>query len=624
MYQAHFQFTQEPFSIAPDPSFLYLSKAHKEALAHLMYGFSHGGFVLITGEVGTGKTTLLRNLLKQTPSDLDVAFVLNPRLTVRELLETLCQELGVPYDPQTTQTVKQYIDALNRHLLRTHQLGRSTVVIIDEAQNLSPAVLEQVRLLTNLETDEKKLMRIILVGQPELSELLARQELRQLAQRVTARYHLGSLNREDCYAYVAHRLSRAGGHPQIFSNGALRRLFRLSKGTPRIINVIADRALLGAYVENQHKVSARTVSRAAREVLGEQSEYRVWLAASLVGLAVAGIGWVYLQPAEPVTSVQNSSPPGKPEQPTASVPAAAADKMAASAPDTTADTSESPAIAKLEYEAARQENTVDLGSAAAANLQAVNPEPVAAAAATPQPAAAAPTQPPAVDMAAAATTASENLLASNVAALPPVGSAARPAGSTYDLRRQAYAAVFARWGADYLAAANETIPCDFAPSAGLQCLSQYGSWSNIEQTDLPVVLELWDDQPAPYHAALTHMDDAELTLGVGGSQLRMTQRELRDAWFGAYVVLWQTPPGYRGSIRQGDTHETVGWLRQQLDGVTDQSLTSSNPDYFDETLHDAVVTFQRNEGLIIDGVVGPATWIRLSTRLRLPAPRLSS
>jgi len=617
VYQAHFQFNQEPFSIAPDPSFLYLSKAHKEALAHLMYGFSHGGFVLITGEVGTGKTTLLRNLLKQTPKDLDVAFVLNPRLTVRELLETLCQELGVPYDPQTTQTIKQYIDALNRHLLRTHQLGRSTVVIIDEAQNLSPAVLEQVRLLTNLETDEKKLMRIILVGQPELSELLARQELRQLAQRITARYHLGSLNREDCYAYVAHRLSRAGGHPQIFTNGGLRRLFRLSKGTPRIINVIADRALLGAYVENQHKVTARTVSRAAREVLGEQSEYKVWLAASLIGLAAAGMAWVYLQPEEPLTSAQGNKLPNAPGQPTVDTLEEPVIAPVPFTPQATTGSMKPPAPAPTASDPAGRENPVDESSAAAAELLVVNAEPAQSVEATQ-------TAPSAVVEAATESPATESPTANRPAALPPFGSAVRPTGSIYDLQRQAYAAVFARWGADYLSVAEEAIPCDFAPSAGLQCLSQYGSWSNIEQTDLPVVLELWDDQAAPYHAALIHMRNDELTLGVGGRQLRVTQHELRDAWFGAYVVLWQTPPGYRGSIRQGDTHETVGWLRQQLDGVTDQSLNSSRPNYFDAILHDAVVAFQRSEGLIIDGVVGPATWIRLSTRLRLPAPRLNS
>ena len=215
MYQNHFGLLQEPFSIAPDPAFLFMSDAHNEALAHLMYGFSHGGFVMITGEVGTGKTTLLRNLLDRTPPELDVAFILNPRLTVRELLETLCDDLGVTYG-SGTQSVKHYIDVLNQHLLRTHQAGRSTVVIIDEAQNLSPAVLEQIRLLTNLETNDKKLLRIILLGQPELAEMLARTELRQLAQRITARYHLTSLSKQEVAAYVSHRLVRARGNPKSF------------------------------------------------------------------------------------------------------------------------------------------------------------------------------------------------------------------------------------------------------------------------------------------------------------------------------------------------------------------------------------------------------------------------
>lgn len=622
MYQDHFHLKQEPFSIAPDPSFLYLSKAHREALAHLMYGFSHGGFVLITGEVGTGKTTLLRNLLKQTPSDLDVAFVLNPRLTVRELLETLCEELGVHYDPQATQTVKQYIDALNKHLLRTHQLGRSTVVIIDEAQNLSPAVLEQVRLLTNLETDEKKLMRIILVGQPELSDLLARQELRQLAQRITARYHLGSLSREDSYAYVAHRLSRAGGHPQLFTEGALRRLYRLSQGTPRIINVIADRALLGAYAQGQQRVSARTVSRAAAEVLGRKVSYSIWMSAAAGLLALCAIIAVYLQPqlfdqtptaAEPAnvsSTLANESTPDNSGAATQSLDSAATDDNIAQTagntgtPDTdfaTRETADPVPVPQLPAPTALSTLPVEVEHTAATADDNTDQMPATEADS---------------ELSAATST--------TPAALPPMGNAARPSGSIYVSQRQAYAAVFERWGADYTSSADSFIPCDFAPTAGLLCLSQYGSWDNIEQTDLPVVLELWDEEATPYHAALIRMENAELTLNVGGTEFRTTLRGLRDIWFGAYVVLWQTPPGYRGSIRQGDTHETVGWLRQQLDGVSTTSLNSAEPNYFDEALHDAVVAFQRQESLIIDGVVGPATWIRLSTRLRLPAPRLSS
>jgi len=599
VYQAHFQLNQEPFSIAPDPSFLYLSKAHQEALAHLMYGFSHGGFVLITGEVGTGKTTLLRNLLKQTPPDLDVAFILNPRLTVRELLETLCQELGAPYDRNATQTVKQYIDALNRHLLHTYQNGRSTVVIIDEAQNLSPAVLEQIRLLTNLETDEKKLLRIILVGQPELTELLARQELRQLAQRITARYHLGALSREDTYAYVAHRLSRAGGYPQIFTPAALRRIYRLSGGVPRIINVIADRALLGAYADNRRRVSARIVSRAAREVLGEGSKLKMWIPAGLAALALAGIAWAYLQPdisapGEGITHTQAAGPTvvtqEEPVPAESSIVAETVEPAAADEVETPAQSETAAPVGQSEAESRAPVKPAADGSSLAGRQKTSN-DPATARASDP---------------------------------VPLHSSVQRPVGSTYSAQRQAYAAVFERWGANYPTSDDTTIPCDFAPSAGLQCLSQYGSWSNIEQSNLPVILELWDEQPAPYHGALLAMADGVLTLSVGGEKFRIAQRDLRDAWYGAYVILWQTPPGYIGSIRQGETHATVAWLRQQLAGLTSVDVTSNQPEFFDEALYEAVVEFQRDQGLIIDGVVGPATWIRLSSQLNLPSPGLES
>ena len=280
MYNQHFGLDKPPFSIAPDPAFLFLSTGHREALAHLMYGFTNGGFVLVTGEVGTGKTTLLRNLISETPSDLDVAFILNPRLTVKELLASMCDELQIDYDRAHTNTVKEYIDAINRHLLATHEAGRSTVLIIDEAQNLSPAVLEQIRLLTNLETDERKLLRIILLGQPELGELLDRRELRQLAQRITARYHLGALNRDDTRAYVAHRLACVGGNAKIFTRSAVSTLHRIAQGTPRLINVVADRALLGGYVEGKHRITSRIVRRAAKEVLGRRRRTPLWVAAA--------------------------------------------------------------------------------------------------------------------------------------------------------------------------------------------------------------------------------------------------------------------------------------------------------------------------------------------------------
>jgi len=581
MYESHFDLNQTPFSIAPDPAFLYLSEGHKEALAHLTYGFSHGGFVLITGEVGTGKTTLLRNLVKQTPEDLDVAFVLNPRLTVRELLETLCDELGVEYPRNSALSVKQYIDALNRHLLATHAAGRDTVVIIDEAQNLSPAVLEQIRLLTNLETDKRKLLRIILLGQPELAELLARNELRQLAQRITARYHLRGLSREDTYAYVVHRLARAGGNPYLFTRGALWRLYRISRGIPRIINLVADRALLGAYVEGRPRVSAGLVNRAATEVLGKERHLGRWLAAGLVAATATGVASAYLlMPQVPPAPVQET-------------PAARA-----VAPD---DSVDAPALTGGEA------GTVERRAGDEPARDASSPGSDAAVAiADPEGA------PPALESPAEAA---EPLP-------PPLTELHRPDLPAYRTQRLAFQAVFRRWGADVDRWAPGVIPCNFAPSIGLQCLSRTGSWSDIRSLNLPVVLELWDQGSAPYYAAVTRISDDAIVLRLGDERFTISPAHLQDAWFGSYVVLWQMPPDYQGTLKRGDRHASVRWLRGQLESLGMVAADDEDRGLFDASLQDAVMAFQREEQLLADGIVGPATWIRLGDRLDLPAPKL--
>ena len=601
MYEAHFQLDQTPFSIAPDPAFLYLSDGHREALAHLTYGFSHGGFVLITGEVGTGKTTLLRNLIKQTPEDLDVAFVLNPRLTVRELLETLCDELGVSYPRGASLSVKQYIDALNRHLLATHQQGRGTVVIIDEAQNLSPAVLEQIRLLTNLETDKRKLLRIILIGQPELGDLLARNELRQLAQRVTARYHLGGLSREDTYAYVVHRLARAGGGAHLFSRGALRRLYRISRGIPRIINLVADRALLGAYAEGRHRVTARLVDQAAREVLGRRPRYGRWIAAGAGAALATGAAFAYfLLPQGGSAPDAGPSTPPAAEQPApadATTPSAAADAATArpmpAEPATGTTTPEPEAGAPEDPGAESGEALTDAG----AGPKLSEPAPAAAA--------------PPPDT-------------------PTPAPVTRPDMPAFETQRLAYEAVLERWGADLSAWTNQTIPCNFAPSVGLQCLSRTGSWSDIRRLDLPVILELWDRSSTPYYGAVTGATGDTFTLTLGGRTHRVTPADLRDAWFGSYVVLWRMPPDYTGTLKRGDRHPSVRWLREQLGKLSDDlpgvdaaGLTgAADATDFDAALQEAVVTFQRQEQLLADGIVGPATWIRLGQRLDFELPTL--
>jgi len=266
MYQSYFGLSEEPFSIAPDPRYLYMSKRHQEALAHLLYGVNAGGgFVLLTGEVGAGKTTVCRCLLEQVPPTCDVAYIFNPKLTVAELLSTICAEFGIDCPPGNT-SVKVYIDCINAYLLDAHARGRHTVLIIDEAQNLSAEVLEQLRLLTNLETNLRKLLQIILLGQPELAAMLERTELRQLAQRIIARYHLGPLDRQEVSAYVQHRLAVAGAQHRLFPLALMGLLYRLSGGIPRIINVLCDRALLGTYAQSKERVDRATLRQAAREV----------------------------------------------------------------------------------------------------------------------------------------------------------------------------------------------------------------------------------------------------------------------------------------------------------------------------------------------------------------------
>ena len=329
MYTAFFGLTEKPFAITPDPRYLFMSERQAEALAHLLYGINEaGGFIQLTGEVGTGKTTVVRSLLERMPKHAEVAVILNPQLKPVEFLLTICEELGIFVRDTDVDSAKELVDVLNKRLLEAHAKGRRVVVIVDEAQNLSPETLEQVRLLTNLETASQKLLQIILIGQPELREVLGRNELRQLTQRITGRYHLNPLSRVESAAYVRHRLKVAGATFEIFTPAALREIHRLSDGIPRIINVICDRALLGGYTQETQRIGPPLVRAAAGEVYG-RSIAPAWMrpvyaAAAIIGvLVLCGGLWLLLE-SDRAPAAAASKAPGNVAAPPADAQLAAA------------------------------------------------------------------------------------------------------------------------------------------------------------------------------------------------------------------------------------------------------------------------------------------------------------
>jgi general secretion pathway protein A len=326
MYAQHFGLAQDPFSIAPDPRYLFMSERHREALAHLLYGLGGGGgFVLLSGEIGTGKTTVCRCFLEQIPDTCNVAYIFNPKLTVGELMQTVCAEFGIAVGHQGpgAPTVKECIDPLNAFLLAAHAAGRNNVLIIDEAQNLSAELLEQLRLLTNLETNERKLLQIVLIGQPELRDLLARPELEQLAQRVIARFHLDALSQQETRQYISHRLTVAGLQgASPFDAGALKRIHQLARGVPRRINLLCGRAMLGAYATGVGRIDSAIVDKAASEVFGKEGssasarkERTTGLVlGTLAGAVLAGLVVWALNPAQraAVSAATGPAPAGVP------------------------------------------------------------------------------------------------------------------------------------------------------------------------------------------------------------------------------------------------------------------------------------------------------------------------
>lgn len=559
MYAAHFGLREPPFSITPDPAYVYLGRHHREALAHLLYGTGeNGGFVQLTGEVGTGKTTLVRTLLEQQLDHVDIALCLNPRLTVEELVATICDELGVAY-PREHHTLKPLLDALNEHLLRTHAAGRRTVLIVDEAQNLSREVLEQVRLLTNLETAKHKLLRIILVGQPELRSLLARPDLRQLAQRITARYHLPPLDQEETAAYVGHRLQVADGRGELFTGGALRAVYRRSGGIPRLINVICDRALLGAYGQGARQVDAKRVRQAAREALqngpsgsGRRSLHP-WMALGIgfAGLVMIGIGLRF------------------PHTDTAPIPAPTG----------------APTVART-------------SAPTVAGSPAPSSDPAKSGGVVAVPGGAVPPSTPAPDADGA------DLVA--LLRKTSVDSANERLLAAWEI------APFQK---------SKTAFCERVKTHDLRCLSGRGDWDALRRFDRPAVLRLMLPGGIPAPVLLRSLVGDEATLDVAGQTVAVPLARLAPLWTGQFLLLWR-PQTDQTVIGPGNAGEAVRWLRQRLALAAGQPVPESPSQTFDASLARQLRAFQQERGLRPDGIAGGRTLVLLANLAPTPGTPL--
>ncbi|MGB5441212.1 MAG: AAA family ATPase [Gammaproteobacteria bacterium] len=585
-----------------------MSARHKEALAHLLYGLGDsGGFVQLTGEVGTGKTTICRCLLEQVPENVDLAVVLNPKVTAIELISTVCDELGIEYPAGFS--IKGLTDVLNIYLLEAFKHGRRTVLIIDEAQNLSADVLEQVRLLTNLETATQKLLQIVLIGQPELRSMLASDELRQLSQRITARYHLDPISRKETEAYIKHRLQICGNSGNIFSFRTINRIHRLSGGVPRLINVLCDRAMLGAYVEGKTEVDLKVLKKAAREVIddarpGGGNKRMPWQLAVLTAVFALGALFVYQYFQQAGIPVVRHIALAGGERAATSVPA----------PETV---SVAPALVEsMPDEPVLVEQPMPVEPVPAELVQA---DPV-----------------PGYEAVAAAETETETGPASHslaylprVTAITGTGDAAGGLSGLLlaaddSFERDSWDELFALWSVELPGDADPDY-CEFAKQYSLQCLRGKGNWNTLRQFDRPVILMLAAKNGRRIPVVLEHLDSNFAELIIGEELYRMEVGQVDRFWYGDYLLLFQTPPGGKLYLRAGSQAEDVRWLRNQLELVLDVKIPADNPLLFDQKLKWHLLDFQKRRGLVADGVMGRNTIIHLNSVSSLAGiPRLSA
>ena len=554
IYLQYFALKREPFSIVPDPGFLYPSIYHRQAVAHLKYGLDReGGFILLTGEVGTGKTTLTRTMIKRIPPHVRVAYILNSKLNATDVLASICDELDIqlPVDVELSFT-KKCIDALNQDLLAAHAEGKKTLIVIEEAQNLTPEVLETLRLLSNLETSTQKLLHILLVGQPELLEILAQKELRQLNQRVISRFHLSPLDKEDLSNYINHRLHKAGAKRAIFEPASFAALFRLTGGVPRLINLVCHQALIAAYASGKKSVSAKLVRQAAAEILSEQktaANKKTWLtipAVLIFGAVVVATTLKFkdIFPALMVTS----------EAPVAPFEPVKVDAVALAAEP----------LKTAKEEAAETSLLIQ----------------------------------PITDEAAAV-----------VVEVPPAPTA------------NPFTSLLGAWGIDSVDVYSEEELSSIADQQQLRMEKISAvNLSFIEKINRPGIVWVLGEKGYLKTYLLSALDAATVTLQNSQGEADMDRERFAENWNGVYLYLWKPPLGYSAPLtvtgNSGNglqvNPQVIGWLQQQLQVIDPASERVISGGRYTSAVAQQVLVFQRQQGLVADGILGRETLIRLN------------
>ncbi len=583
IYLQHFALAREPFSIVPDPGFLYPSIYHRQAVAHLKYGLDReGGFILLTGEVGTGKTTLTRTMIKRIPPHVRVAYILNSKLNIADVLASICDELDIAL-PNTTELsltkqsfTKQCIDALNRDLLAAHTQGKKTLIVLEEAQNLTPEVLETLRLLSNLETSTDKLLHILLVGQPELLDILAQQDLRQLNQRVVSRFHLSPLDKDDISNYINHRLHRAGAKRPIFDAGCAAALFNLTGGVPRLINLVSHQSLVAAYSIGAQTVSPKLVKQAATEILSEPKKPLVTktsLLGFIAGLVLIAGVVIKLGPPDILDSVFESE-----------AQLDIATELLESPGNTSVDPLTArpliaePLIAKPLVEEPLVEEPVTV-------------EPPTSEFLTPEP----------------------NTDISNDEVLN-----AQPDQPT--AHSNPFVGLLALWGAEAVDVYSEEELAALASQANLRAekISSV-DMAALEQVNRPGIV--WLSQPSGYLKSyvLEQLADGEIRLQDRQGLLSLSAEEFQQRWNGVYLYLWHPPEAYiapliaaKNGAQNISNPEVVDWLQAKLARLDNSSDIIISGGRYTPAIAQQVLSFQRSQDLVADGILGRATLMRLN------------